>query len=105
MVNWSPVVVHSYKKKGSSIIQDLIYLGIIAGLIYIVYKTCIAAPATGADVPPTDERPRGDPPSYEDTFGPRRDQHGNNHGSNQSQPPPYGFRQEYMPNTGGKLDC
>lgn len=67
-----------FGKKVGSVLGDLIWLALIAGLIYIVYKTCIATPARSDDPPPYDDHQR-------------RDFHG-------SQPPPYGFRQEYMPN-------
>ena len=76
------IYVYRYGKKVSSIFGDLIYLAIIAGIIYVIYKTCIASPAT------TDA-----PPPYDDHQ--RRDFH------NTQPPPPYGFRPEYMPNNGG----
>lgn len=72
----------SYTKKASSIFTDLFYLAVIAGIIYVIYKTCIASSGIPAD----------QPPPYDDTF---RGQH--HHGN---QPPPYGFRQDYMPNDG-----
>lgn len=69
---WNP----GYGKKASSIVGDLLFLCGIALVIYIIYKTCLASNATGG---------RQDDPGY-----PRADMGGN-------QPPPYGFRPEYMP--------
>lgn len=70
---------HGYGKKVSSVFSDLIYLALIAGLIYVIYKKCIATQVYSDDAPPPyDGQQRRDFPS--------------------SQPPPYGFRQDYMPN-------
>ncbi|KAL4235590.1 Store-operated calcium entry-associated regulatory factor [Mactra antiquata] len=80
----------SYSKKASSVMQDLVFLGIIAAVIYVVYKTCIASSPEGQSTGRPDA-----PPSYEETF---RNQGQGQHGQ---QPPPYGFRQDYMPNNSG----
>jgi len=66
---------------------DLFKLGVVAFIIYIVYKSCIATPSQ------TSPQGDGPPPSYDDTFR-QQDPQGN------QSPPPYGFRQDYMPNTG-----
>lgn len=81
------LIVFSYSQKGSSIVQDLIYLCVIAGIIYIIYKTCIATPTVPSDAPP--------PYDAHDRYGNRQQP------SAPPQPPPYGFRQDYMP-PGGK---
>ncbi|XP_053395306.1 store-operated calcium entry-associated regulatory factor-like [Mercenaria mercenaria] len=73
---------YSYSKKASSVMQDLFYLGVIAGIIYIIYKTCIATPNISSDAPP--------PYDAQDP-----------HRQPSAPPPPYGFRNEYMPGTGG----
>ncbi|XP_060571517.1 store-operated calcium entry-associated regulatory factor-like [Ruditapes philippinarum] len=71
----------SYSKKASSVFQDLFYLALIAGIIYIIYKTCIATPTMNSDAPPPYDA--HDPPR-----------------NPSAPPPPYGFRNEYMPGTG-----
>lgn len=63
-----------YGKKAGSIIGDLLFLGGIALVIYIVYKTCLSSSHTTGD---SDRQPQPDM------------------GSNQ--PPPYGFRPDYVP--------
>ncbi|KAK3089759.1 hypothetical protein FSP39_006272 [Pinctada imbricata] len=67
-------------KKASSIVGDLIVLGIVAIIIYAVYKTCIASNNTTG---------------YNGNDQDRRDRWGQ-----QRQPPPPGFRDEYMPRGG-----
>ncbi|KAH3809167.1 store-operated calcium entry-associated regulatory factor-like [Dreissena polymorpha] len=74
-------------KKVSSIVSDLFYLAIIAIVIYAIYKFCIASPTTA--------HPGDPPPSYDDTYRP----HGN------TAPPPYGFRQDYMPGGNSGDSC
>lgn len=78
----------SFRHRASSVFWDVINLCVIAFFIYMIYKCCIATPTPAAN---------DQPPSYEDTFR-QQGSHGN-----QQPPPPYGFRQEYMPgsNTGG----
>lgn len=75
---------YSYTQKTSNVITDLFYLCCVAGVVYLIYKTCIATPTPYA--PPAPSAP---PPSYDETF------------RNRQTPPPYGFRQDYMPNTDG----
>lgn len=65
--------------KTSSVLRDLVTLGGIAFVIYMLYKCCVSAPRDPRDAPP---------PSYDDTFRSQRPQ---------GSPPPYGFRQDYMP--------
>nr|KAG5700791.1 hypothetical protein BaRGS_034994 [Batillaria attramentaria] len=65
----------TYEKKAKSVFGDLLFLGGIALVIYIIYKTCLSPSISGG----------------QDNSGyPRADG-----GSNQ--PPPYGFRSDYMP--------
>ncbi|XP_076462438.1 store-operated calcium entry-associated regulatory factor-like [Babylonia areolata] len=73
----------SWGKKGKSVVGDLLFLGGIALVIYVVYKSCLAPSATAAgDSTQSAQAGRGDsPPPYS--------------------PPPYGFRQDYMPGSGG----
>lgn len=68
---------HGWDKKGKSVVGDLLFLGGVALVIYIIYKSCLAPSATqgAAD-------------------GDHAHRHQTGRGDN---PPPYGFRQEYMP--------
>lgn len=72
------------KTKASSIIGDLILLCIIGGIIYALYKTCIANntayPDDGTNRNRHDNNDR--PPPYNE------------------RPPPYGFSSDYMPDNG-----
>ena len=78
------LIYRSWGHKSKSAVSDLLFLGGVVLVIYIVYKSCLApnaqAAAAGAD---NSHRPRtdmgGDPP------------------------PPYGFRPDYMPGTGKPL--
>ncbi|XP_060082432.1 store-operated calcium entry-associated regulatory factor-like isoform X1 [Ylistrum balloti] len=65
-----------YGKKASSVLGDLILLCAIGGVVYIIYKTCIVG---------SQQTENGYPNQRQD----------NQWGS--SQPPPPGFRQDYMP--------
>ncbi|KAL3869213.1 hypothetical protein ACJMK2_041922 [Sinanodonta woodiana] len=69
---------YSYSKKAGSIIGDLFVLVAIAGVIFVVYKLCIAG---------------GRPEPVYPHDSPSSDYHGN-------RPPPAGFRPEYMPQAG-----
>lgn len=81
----------SFRHRASSVFWDVMNLCVIAFFIYMIYKCCIATPTPAAN---------DQPPSYEDTFR-QQGPHGN------QQPPPYGFRQDYMPgsNSGGMCLC
>ena len=78
------LIYRSWGHKSKSVVGDLLFLGGVVLVIYIVYKSCLApnaqAAAAGAD---NSHRPHtdmgGDPP------------------------PPYGFQPEYMPGTGKPL--
>lgn len=70
-----------YGKKASSIMSDLIILCVVGGIVYAIYRTCIVGG------PQTDD---GHPHQGYDNRGAG------------SQPPPPGFRQDYMPG-GGKM--
>lgn len=68
-----------YGKRFSSICGDIIVLCIVGIIIYAIYRTCIADTSHGQS---------GDPSFRSHDRG--------------SRPPPPGFRQDYMPNNGGK---
>ncbi|XP_069128119.1 store-operated calcium entry-associated regulatory factor-like [Argopecten irradians] len=61
--------------KAKSILGDVIMLCAVGGVVYIIYRTCIAGgPQTATGYPPNQDNQWGN-----------------------SQPPPPGFRQDYMP--------
>ncbi|KAJ8305403.1 hypothetical protein KUTeg_015948 [Tegillarca granosa] len=75
---------YQVKTKASSIIGDLILLCIVGGIIYALYKTCIAnnTAYTEADSTYRNRHNNDQPPPYNE------------------RPPPYGFRSDYMSDNG-----
>lgn len=76
---------YNMKTKASSVIGDLILLCIIGGIIYALYKTCIANNT-----------------AYPEADGTNRNRHDNNDRPPpyNERPPPYGFSSDYMPDNG-----
>ncbi|KAK7100194.1 store-operated calcium entry-associated regulatory factor-like [Littorina saxatilis] len=84
----------SWGKKSSFGCGNLLFLGGVVVVIYVIYKTCLAPSAarddgTGDGTPrPHTDRASAPPPPYGSSPPPP-------YGS--SPPPPYGFRSDYMP--------
>ena len=72
----------SWGKKSGSGFGGLLFLGGVALVIYVIYKSCLAPSAAQAAAAGADNAHR-----------PRTDMGGD-------PPPPYGFRPDYMPGAG-----